>query len=353
MPASQDVMDVDEIVVDDQEESEDENDIVPSGRAARRGSDSSIDVGVDDEMDAQSDIIQATQSQPPAVEPDYDGPVTIADAQAMEGTTGESTSVPLQAELEEFKAAEPDAVYSPPQSSATVMQRPSMSPVVGGTDGDSALRAAADDEAPPVASQSPEKPARHIISQGLPSPISSQDGQLPATQLMTETPVAASVPNKRRGRPPKLALTSSNHSQSSAASQETPSLVPESSQLSPDLPNSQDKASRSPVTTRGRSADTRRPKSVGFEIADTESAQTPKRLTRGSAALQANGPVQEVTAPPSKLDTSSPLTSVLTVTTPAGDAVNGDDSVPRVTGAAATEPAIEDAESNSLVSVER
>lgn len=145
---------------------------------------------------------------------------------------------------------------------------------------------------------------------------------MPATQLMANMTATQPIPPKRRGRPPKLALVSSNHSQSPAAAQEAPSLVSESSQLSPDIPDSQSKASVSPRATRGRAASSRRSKIVGFDVADGEQEPTPTRLTRRSAAV-ANDAVQAVAAPPFKLDTSSPLTSVPSATMPADYVANG------------------------------
>lgn len=181
--------------VGDIEEEDDEEQVAAPAFASqrRRGSDSSIDMGPgeeeeEDRTEAMSDILPPSMTQPPEV-------------------LAEDEDVDPHTDAEDAPMDPPQSPKSPTTSKrlsrsfVDIDREAGTSPEVDNYQGAIALEEAIEDEEMPLvpngASSDPalEKRPQHVISQGLPSPVSShEDEMVVATQLAEEI-----TPKPRRG----------------------------------------------------------------------------------------------------------------------------------------------------------
>ena len=278
------------------EDIEEDETPIPSQARGRRGSDSSIDVGHADEdedkMDVDDEILPASLTHPPTfVHSDIETEETVSEADPAETRRNSRSFVDLAREA-------------------------GPSPTVDDFEGAIALKEAiAEEEMPQVLVEETieDKRPRHVVSQGLPSPPSSQEEDIVATQLKDESTPRTLRGGLGRGRvPSSLPMESSQESQPLSSQMSQPASATQPAQPTQTLrrstrgtastPTSPVQASRQVSNGQaGSEGIRRRLRSASREVPDVVVAP---RLTRRSAAASQD-PTSPV-APSSSLPNGTP-----------------------------------------------
>lgn len=294
--------------VDDIED--DEGDVVPVPSQRRRGSDSSIDVGHgedDDEvMETMSDIRPSSPSQPPVVLGDDDEP----EDESGDGVNADRASPPDTAMRPQSPEPASDtqrtdvkiATPKPKRHSTSLVEmdrEAGASPEVEQSEGARALEAAiADEETPRILVEETfalDKRPRLVISQGLPSPPSSNgDEDLVATQLQDVDTSPQTTPRPKRstrgaGRPSRASQRATQPSVSQVSQTSQPprrsARGAKSVTVSPSL-----LTSALPAAESSQPTSSRRMRSVSRELPESTSvtSRTPSASRKAGGAKSAS-----------------------------------------------------------------